>query len=126
MLWINCIDWIVSSKFLGVRLMFDISDELSTKKLLEKSRSFYFGVKWCLHRLENKIKNQRAKQSEFLWAVSLIGPFWNNVEEWIQLPLLPTLSEMRGFFYADYSGIQRALKCINTKYNKIKNIQEHL
>jgi hypothetical protein len=35
----------VSIKSLGVILMFDISNELSTKKLLEKSRSFYFGVK---------------------------------------------------------------------------------
>jgi len=34
-----------------------------------------------LHRLENKRKNQMAKQSEFLWAVLLIGPFRNNVEE---------------------------------------------
>jgi len=35
----------VNSKSFGVRLMFDISIELSTKKLLEKSRSFYFGIK---------------------------------------------------------------------------------
>ena len=29
-----------------------------------------------------------AKQSKFLWAVLLIGPFRNNVEKWIQFPLL--------------------------------------
>jgi hypothetical protein len=61
--------------------MFDISNELSTKKLLEKSRSFYFGVKGCLHRLENKRKNQIAKQSEFLWAVFFFGPLPNNVKQ---------------------------------------------
>jgi hypothetical protein len=34
-----------------------------------------------LHRLENKRKNQIAKQSEFLWAVLLYGPLRNNVEK---------------------------------------------
>jgi len=28
----------------------------ATEKLLEKSRSFYFGVNWCLHPFENKRK----------------------------------------------------------------------
>ena len=92
--------WWVSIKSFGVRLMFDISIELSTKKLLEKSRSFYFGVKWCLHRLENKRKNQIAKQSEFLWAIFLYGPFRNNVEKWIQLPLLNESLEIVTLFFA--------------------------
>ena len=53
---------------------FDFFSVSSTKKLLEKSRSFYFRTKRCLHNLGNKRKSQIAKQSEFLWAVFQKGP----------------------------------------------------
>jgi len=75
--------------------MFDISNELSTKKLLEKSRSFYFGVKWCLHRLENKRKNQIAKQSEFLWAALLFGPFRSKGE----MNPIPAIKTIKRLYY---------------------------
>tara|TARA_B110000285_G_scaffold7876_1_gene8092 strand:- start:250 stop:549 length:300 start_codon:yes stop_codon:yes gene_type:complete len=89
----------VSIKSLGVKLMFDISMELSTKKLLEKSRGFFVLLK--LKQVSTYREVQKIPKSVLRFYFSLgCSPLWPISEQRGEMnPTSATKTIKRLYFY---------------------------